>query len=73
MLMLFALTLVVVVIAILLLGINIFFTKKGKFPNTHVGGSKALSDKGVYCVQTQDYMEYNGIKDKPKHLKKKGK
>lgn len=66
MLKLFVLTLVIVLISIVLLGVRVFFIKKGKFPNSHVGGNKALNKKGVYCVQTQDYMEYNNIKDKPK-------
>ncbi len=64
MLKLFLLTLVVVVVAMLLLGVNVFFFKK-KFPNTHVGGNKALNKKGVYCVQTQDYMERHSQKNRP--------
>ena len=30
--------------------------RKEKFPNMHVGGNKALNEKGIYCVQTQDAM-----------------
>ncbi len=40
--------------AILLLGVRIFFVKGGKFPNTHVGGNKALRDKGIGCATSQD-------------------
>ena len=47
-------TLLIVAICIALLGVNIFFTKKKKFPNTHVSGSKALREKGIGCVQSQD-------------------
>lgn len=40
--------------AVLLLGFRIFFIKGGKFPNTHIGGSKALRNKGIACATTQD-------------------
>jgi hypothetical protein len=60
------LTIGIVAVAIALLGVRIFFTKKGKFPNLHVGGNKAMAERGIYCVQTQDYMEWKGIKQKQK-------
>ncbi len=41
-------------IGVLLLGLRIFFVKDGKFPNIHIGGNKALSDKGINCATTQD-------------------
>lgn len=41
-------------IGVLLLGLRIFFTKNGKFPNIHIGGNKALRDKGISCATTQD-------------------
>ncbi len=47
-------TLLIVAICVLLLGVRIFFVKGGKFPNTHVSGNKALRDKGIGCVQSQD-------------------
>ena len=47
-------TLLIVAISVTLLGINVFFTKKGRFPNTHVSGNKALREKGIGCVQSQD-------------------
>lgn len=47
-------SLLIVAICVILLGLRIFFTKKGKFPNTHVSGSKALREKGVGCIQSQD-------------------
>ncbi len=53
------LTLVIVAFAVLLLGVKIFFTKDGKFPNTHVSGNKALRERKIYCVQTQDKMAQN--------------
>lgn len=47
-------TVVLVLASILLLGVKVFFTKKGRFPNTHVGGSKAMKQRGIGCVNTQD-------------------
>ena len=37
-----------------LLGVKVFFTKGGKFPNGHVSGNKALRKKGIGCAQSQD-------------------
>lgn len=45
-------TVLIVAICIALLSVGIFL--KGKFPNTHVSGSKALRKKGVGCIQSQD-------------------
>lgn len=40
-------------IGVLLLGLRIFFVKNGTFPNSHIGGSKPLRDKGINCASTQ--------------------
>ncbi len=45
---------IIVLLAVLLLGIKIFFTKERKFPNIHIGGNKMLKSKGVDCATTQD-------------------
>jgi hypothetical protein len=50
----FLLAIALVGIAVLLLGFRIFFVKNGKFPNSHVGKNKYLSEKGIHCTQTQD-------------------
>lgn len=47
-------TLLIVAICFALLGIRMLFVKGGKFPNGHVSGNKALRDKGINCVQSQD-------------------
>ena len=47
-------TLLIVAISLLLLGVKVFFTNKGKFPNGHVSGNKALRSKGIDCAQSQD-------------------
>lgn len=44
----------ILLIGILLMGAKIFFTKSGKFPNIHIGGNKALNDKGISCATSQD-------------------
>lgn len=38
-------TLLIVAISLLLLGVKVFFTKGGKFPNGHVSGNKELRKK----------------------------
>jgi hypothetical protein len=45
---------VLLVIGILLLGFRIFFIKGGVFPNIHIGGNKALKEKGIECATSQD-------------------
>lgn len=46
--------LVLLIIAVLLLGIRIFFVKNGKFPNTHIGSNKAMRERGIGCATSQD-------------------
>ncbi len=47
-------TLLIVAICIVLLGVKVFFVKGGRFPNGHVSGNKAMRDRGIGCVQSQD-------------------
>lgn len=47
-------TLIIVAVSILLLGVKVFFVKNGRFPNSHVSGSKAMRERGIGCVQSQD-------------------
>ena len=42
------------IIGILLFGFRVFFIKGGVFPNIHIGGNKALKDKGIDCATSQD-------------------
>lgn len=46
------LTALIVAISIVLLSVGVII--KGKFPNIHVGGNKALQKKGIGCAQSQD-------------------
>lgn len=43
-----------ILIAVLLMGVRVFFTKKGEFPNTHIGANKAMQDRGIHCATSQD-------------------
>lgn len=43
-----------VAISLILLGVRVFFTKNGTFPNTHVSGNEALRKKGITCAKSQD-------------------
>ena len=47
-------TLLIVAISVLLLGVKVFFVKNGRFPNSHVSGNKAMRQRGIGCVQSQD-------------------
>lgn len=51
--MLFLSTLILVAFAVVLLAIRILFAKDGRFPNTHVGGQKALRERGISCHTSQ--------------------
>lgn len=47
-------TLLIIAICVALLAIKVIVLKNGRFPNTHVGGSKAMRKRGIKCVQSQD-------------------
>lgn len=57
MLKLFLIIVAILLPVILLMGYRVFFTKDGKFPNTHVEGNKGLRKHGIGCVKSQDRME----------------
>ena len=48
-------TLLIIAICVALLAIKVIVKKNGRFPNTHVGGSKAMRQRGIKCVQSQDW------------------
>ncbi len=50
----FIISAIVLLIGILFMGFNIFFTKKGEFPNIHIGGNPGLKKQGIACATTQD-------------------
>lgn len=46
--------LVLLAVAIVLMGVRVFFTKKGEFPNTHIGGNREMKKRGIGCATSQD-------------------
>jgi hypothetical protein len=50
--------LALLLIAVLLLGVRVFFVKGGKFPNTHIGGNKAMQERGITCTKSQDVAQF---------------
>ena len=47
-------TMLIVAICIALLSVKILLKQNGRFPNTHVSGRKAMRERGIGCVQSQD-------------------
>lgn len=39
----------------LFLSVRILFKKNGRFVKTHVSQSKAMRERGISCVQSQDF------------------
>ncbi len=54
MLKLFLFCLLIIAICIGFMSVKILFKKNGRFPNTHVSGSKEMRKRGITCVQSQD-------------------
>lgn len=51
--LLFLITLILVALAVLLLCVKLLLLKDGAFPNTHVGGQKAMQERGISCHTSQ--------------------
>lgn len=68
------LTLLIIAFCIAFLSVGILVKKNGRFPNTHVGGNKALRKQGVGCVMSQDFEmrhKKGGVKEREdNHIKK---
>lgn len=60
------LAIVLVGFAVLALGINIFFRKEGKFPETEVGKNRKMRELGIVCVKCEEHRKYNEAKRKRK-------
>jgi hypothetical protein len=45
---------VLLFIGVLLMGIRVFFSRKGTFPNTHISGNKAMQERGISCATSQE-------------------
>lgn len=67
----FIVSAVLLIIGILLFGIRVFFVKNGEFPNIHIGGNKALKDRGIACATSQDrdaQKSKSGVNDKASEM-----
>ena len=49
------LTLVIVGLAVLLLGVKVFFVKGGRFPNTHIDDNPEMRKRGITCAKDKDF------------------
>ena len=49
------LTLAIVGLAVLLLGVKVFFVKGGRFPNTHIDDNPEMRKRGITCAKDKDF------------------
>ena len=54
-------SLVILLVAVLAMAFRPLFLKK-KFPNIHIGGNKALKERGITCATSQDREAQNQAK-----------
>ena len=64
----FSIIVVLIGLAFIGLGISTFFSKKKKFPDTHIGKNKAMKERGISCAATTDRQERANYK--PIEIKK---
>ena len=57
MLKLALITLGIVAFCVLFMCIKMILKPGSRFGSTHIGGSKAMRDRGIYCVQSMDAIE----------------
>ncbi len=48
-------TVLLLLAAVLLLGVRIFFTRGGRFPNTHIHGNAEMRRRGITCARDPDF------------------
>ena len=46
-----------VAVAVVLLGIRVFFVKGGRFPSSHISDNRHLRNKGIVCAVSTDALE----------------
>ncbi|MGV8095946.1 MAG: hypothetical protein AB2L24_29190 [Mangrovibacterium sp.] len=54
---LFIIAIVLVALCFAGLAIKIIVSKRGRFPNIHIGNNRALKERGITCIQAYDKME----------------
>lgn len=57
MLKLALLTLGIIALSFLFLCVKMILKPGSRFGSTHIGGSKAMRERGIHCVQSMDAME----------------
>ncbi len=50
---LFLISLLAMGLVVFLLSIGLIFKKNGRFPSTHVGGNRAMQQRGISCHTSQ--------------------
>ena len=63
------LTLGIVALSVLFLCIKMLLKPGSRFGSTHIGGSKAMRDRGIHCVQSMDAIER---REKPTRVRERG-
>lgn len=58
-------TIVLMAFVFLLLGIQTFFTKKKKFPETEIGHNKNMAKLGISCAKHSEYQCRAEVTGKP--------
>lgn len=51
----FVFCVIIIGIAVLFLSVRLLLKKNGRFVKTHVSQSKAMRERGITCVQSQDF------------------
>lgn len=58
----FILVVILLGLALVGLGITMLVKKNGKFPQTHIGKSQTMKDRGIHCANTTDRLERENYK-----------
>lgn len=51
------LTIVLIALAVMLLGVKIFFVKDGRFPNTHIHENPEMKKRGITCARDNEFYQ----------------
>lgn len=48
-------TVALIGLAVMLLGVKIFFTRGGRFPNTHIHDNPEMKKRGISCARDGEF------------------
>ncbi len=48
-------TVALIGLAVMLLGVKIFFTRGGRFPNTHIHDNPEMKKRGISCARDSEF------------------